>query len=99
MFERLLTIVPAANAWRQPRMVIVGAGFGGLAAKIPPASFRRRNLGNLAPIDRKRALADFGRITLSGGAAWWIWGAVHIIFFWSGWATACRSSSAGCDPI
>ena len=44
---------PVANASRRPRIVIVGAGFGGLAVKIPPAPFRHRNFGNLAPIGRK----------------------------------------------
>jgi hypothetical protein len=38
--------------------LIVGAGFGGLAAKIPPAPFRHRSLGNLAPIGRKEAFVD-----------------------------------------
>jgi putative oxidoreductase len=51
-----------------------------LRGKAPPPPFRYRHLGSLATIGRKHAVADFGRITLSGGAAWWIWGAVHIFF-------------------
>jgi hypothetical protein len=44
MFERMPmpTILPAANASRRPRIVIVGAGFGGLAAKTPLPPFRYR---------------------------------------------------------
>jgi hypothetical protein len=47
MFERLLTIFSAANAWRRPRTVIVGAGFGGLAGKI-----RREVLGGSAAAEK-----------------------------------------------
>ena len=40
--------------------------------------FRYRNLGNLATIGRGAAIADFGRLTLSGGVAWLAWLFVHI---------------------
>jgi NADH dehydrogenase FAD-containing subunit len=49
-------------------------------AKPPPAPFRYRNLGNLATIGRKAAVADFGWIRLSGRLAWLLWGSVHILF-------------------
>jgi NADH dehydrogenase FAD-containing subunit len=48
--------------------------------KSPPAPFRYRNLGNLATIGRKAAVADFGWIRLSGRLAWLLWGSVHILF-------------------
>lgn len=43
-------------------------------------SFRYRDYGNLATIGRSRAVADFGRISLSGFAAWLIWCVAHIWF-------------------
>jgi NADH dehydrogenase FAD-containing subunit len=45
-----------------------------------PAPFRYRHQGNLATIGRHAAIADFGRITLTGGFAWWLWGLAHIYF-------------------
>lgn len=44
------------------------------------APFRYRNYGNLATIGRKRAVADFGRIRLSGFIAWIVWCTAHIWF-------------------
>jgi NADH dehydrogenase FAD-containing subunit len=46
----------------------------------PPPPFRYRNLGNLATIGRRAAVADFGWIRVSGRLAWLLWGAVHILF-------------------
>ena len=43
-------------------------------------SFRYRNYGNLATIGRHRAVADFGRIQVSGHLAWLLWCVVHIWF-------------------
>ena len=34
----------------------------------------------LATIGRKAAVADFGRLQLSGALAWWVWGVVHVLF-------------------
>ena len=45
-----------------------------------PAPFRYRHAGSLATIGRKAAVADFGRLQLSGALAWWVWGVVHILF-------------------
>jgi NADH dehydrogenase/putative oxidoreductase len=45
-----------------------------------PAPFSYRHQGNLATIGRKSAIADFGRIKIRGAIAWWLWGAVHILF-------------------
>jgi NADH dehydrogenase FAD-containing subunit len=51
-----------------------------MAGCKPPPPFRYRHLGNLATIGRKAAVADFGRIRLSGRVAWLLWGVVHIYF-------------------
>jgi NADH dehydrogenase len=45
---------------------------------VPP--FRYRHLGNLATIGRRAAVADFGRVRLSGSLAWLLWGVVHVLF-------------------
>ena len=44
------------------------------------AAFRYRHFGSLATIGRMAAVADFGRIRLSGTLAWWIWLTAHIYF-------------------
>ena len=46
----------------------------------PPPPFRYRHQGSLATIGRRSAVADFGRVKLTGALAWWLWGAVHILF-------------------
>jgi NADH dehydrogenase len=42
--------------------------------------FRYRDYGNLATIGRSRAVADFGRVRLSGFAAWLVWCVAHVWF-------------------
>src|SRR5581483_10646849 len=37
------------------------------------APFHYRHFGSLATIGRMAAVADFGRIRLSGLLAWWVW--------------------------
>ncbi len=51
-----------------------------LAGRPAPRPFRYRNLGNLATIGRKAAVADFGWLRVSGRLAWLLWGLVHIYF-------------------
>ena len=46
---------------------------------VPPP-FRYRHAGNLATIGRRAAVAEFGRISLKGRLAWWLWGIAHIYF-------------------
>jgi NADH dehydrogenase/putative oxidoreductase len=46
----------------------------------PPAPFSYRHAGNLATIGRRAAVADFGRLRLAGAGAWWLWGAIHVLF-------------------
>ena len=50
-----------------------------LSGKPEPA-FRYRNFGNLATIGRKAAVADLGRLKLSGFPAWLLWSFAHIWF-------------------
>ncbi|MBL8660948.1 MAG: NAD(P)/FAD-dependent oxidoreductase, partial [Rhodospirillales bacterium] len=45
-----------------------------------PNPFRYRNLGSMATIGRKAAVADLPGIRLSGSPAWWLWGFVHLAF-------------------
>lgn len=51
-----------------------------LAGRKPPRPFRYKHMGSLATIGRKAAVCDFGRLRLTGAPAWWLWGAVHILF-------------------
>lgn len=44
----------------------------------PP--FRYRDYGNMATIGRSRAIADFGRLRVTGLAAWLLWCVAHIWF-------------------
>lgn len=46
----------------------------------PLPNFRYRNFGSLATIGRKYAVADFGKLHLSGFAAWVLWSAAHVYF-------------------
>jgi NADH dehydrogenase len=46
----------------------------------PMLSFHYRDPGNLAVLGRAAAIADLGRIRLSGLPAWLFWGFVHILF-------------------
>jgi NADH dehydrogenase len=45
-----------------------------------PAPFRYRDAGSLATIGRMAAVAQFGRLTLSGFVAWAVWLLAHIYF-------------------
>jgi NADH dehydrogenase/putative oxidoreductase len=51
-----------------------------LRGRKPPLPFRYRHQGSLATIGRKSAVADFGRLKVTGAPAWWLWGAVHVFF-------------------
>jgi NADH:ubiquinone reductase (H+-translocating) len=42
--------------------------------------FVYRNKGDLATIGRYRAIADFGRVRVTGVLAWWFWLFVHIMY-------------------
>ncbi|MDF2764090.1 MAG: FAD-dependent oxidoreductase [Rhodospirillales bacterium] len=51
-----------------------------LADRPAPGPFRYRNLGNMATIGRRAAVADFGWLRVNGRFAWLLWGLVHIYF-------------------
>ena len=51
-----------------------------LAGKPEPKTFRYKDMGSMATIGRKSAIADFGHLRLSGMPAWWLWGLVHVAF-------------------
>lgn len=51
-----------------------------IKGRVPTEPFRYRNLGNLATIGRKAAVADFGSVKVSGRAAWVLWSVVHVYF-------------------
>jgi NADH dehydrogenase len=42
--------------------------------------FRYRDKGSLAPIGRAAAVADFGRLRVTGMPAWQMWICVHVVF-------------------
>jgi NADH dehydrogenase FAD-containing subunit len=48
--------------------------------QLPAGTVPISSRGELATIGRKAAVADFGRLRLSGAIAWWVWGLVHILF-------------------
>ena len=49
-------------------------------AGTSPAPFHYRDFGSLATIGRRSAVAELGRVRLSGYLAWWLWGLAHIYF-------------------
>ncbi len=69
-------------------------------------AFRYRDFGSLATIGRKRAIAQMGRLHLSGLPAWLLWSLAHIYFLigfrnrftvalnW-GWSYITFSAAAG----
>ncbi|MDQ6886428.1 MAG: NAD(P)/FAD-dependent oxidoreductase [Gemmatimonadota bacterium] len=46
----------------------------------PRKPFRYRNKGDLATIGRRKAVADFGWLHVTGRPAWWLWLFVHILY-------------------
>jgi len=46
----------------------------------PTRPFRYLDKGNLATIGRHRAVAEFGRLRVTGYPAWWLWLFVHIMY-------------------
>ena len=49
-----------------------------MAGSPAPAAFEYRDRGTMATIGRSAAVADFGRVKLTGYLAWLVWGLVHI---------------------
>lgn len=74
----------------------------------PAKPFRYRSFGKLATIGRKAAVADFGRLRLSGLPAWLIWSFAHLwflvgfrnrIFVFLDWAWAYATYDRGARLI
>jgi NADH dehydrogenase len=51
-----------------------------LADREKPAAFHYFNKGNLATVGRNRAVAEFGKLHISGFAAWFTWVFVHLMY-------------------
>jgi len=51
-----------------------------LKGEPQPKPFRYRHYGSLATIGRHSAVIDWGRLQLTGGLAWLLWGAAHVYF-------------------
>ena len=51
-----------------------------VAGRPSPAPFAYRSFGNLATIGRAAAIADFGRVRLTGLPAWLMWCVAHVFF-------------------
>ena len=70
-------IAPAAKQMGAYASNVIRARIEGASA---PPPFRYRHSGSLATIGRNSAVADFGRMVLSGYPAWLVWSAAHIFF-------------------
>lgn len=75
-FGPMPAIAPAAKQMGHYAAQAILAKLAG--RRIEP--FRYRHFGSLATIGRMAAVADFGRIRLSGLLAWWVWLTAHIYF-------------------
>ena len=51
-----------------------------ITGRRTPPPFVYKNYGNLATIGRKSAVADFGRLHISGYPAWLLWSLAHVYF-------------------
>ncbi|WP_199101069.1 NAD(P)/FAD-dependent oxidoreductase [Dyella sp. ASV21] len=69
-------VAPAAKQMGRYVATLIKARWRG--ATLPP--FRYRDDGALATIGRMAAVAQFGRLKLSGLLAWWVWLVAHIAF-------------------
>ncbi len=69
-------VAPAAKQMGTHAAKMIKARLAGSAA----TPFRYADVGSLATIGRMAAVADLGRIRLSGVLAWWFWLLVHILF-------------------
>ncbi len=74
------TVPGVAPAAKQGGVYVASVLRARLRGHAPPPPFRYRSPGSLATIGRRQAVADFGRVRLSGAVAWWLWGAVHVFF-------------------
>ncbi|PWK83919.1 NAD(P)/FAD-dependent oxidoreductase [Fulvimonas soli] len=70
-------VAPAAKQMGRYVAARIRARLRGEAAAQP---FRYRDQGTLATIGRMAAVAQFGRVKLSGLPAWWVWLLAHAYF-------------------
>jgi NADH dehydrogenase len=69
-------VAPAAKQMGTHAAKMIRARLSG----VPSTAFRYSDVGSLATIGRMAAVADLGRIRLSGLIAWWFWLLIHILF-------------------
>jgi NADH dehydrogenase len=69
-------VAPAAKQMGRHAAKAIAAALAGRDV----APFAYRDYGNLATIGRSAAVADFGRLRLSGLPAWLLWSIVHVGF-------------------
>jgi NADH dehydrogenase len=72
----LAGVAPVAKQEGQYVAVLLKARLRGKT--VPP--FQYRDFGSLATIGRKRAVAQLGRLKLTGFPAWLLWSVAHIYF-------------------
>jgi len=70
-------IAPAAKQAGKHVAQTVRARLAGDTATRP---FVYKHQGDLATIGKRAAVIDFGRFSVTGWPAWWLWGIVHIFF-------------------
>lgn len=78
-----ITLVDRKNHHTFQPLLYQGAAAENIARDLrsePRQNFRYRDRGNLATIGRAAAVADFGRMRISGLIAWRAWLTIHI--FW-----------------
>ncbi|MBL8300048.1 MAG: NAD(P)/FAD-dependent oxidoreductase [Rhodanobacteraceae bacterium] len=69
-------VAPAAKQMGTHAAKVIRARLAGATTK----PFRYVDVGSLATIGRMAAVADLGRVRLSGMIAWWFWLLIHILF-------------------
>ena len=69
-------VAPAAKQMGTHAAKMIRARLAG----TPSSPFRYSDVGSLATIGRMAAVADLGRVRLSGLIAWWFWLLIHILF-------------------
>jgi NADH dehydrogenase len=70
-------VAPAAKQAGAHVGALIAARLAGIAA---PAPFRYRDRGAMATIGRKSAVADLGRLRLTGLPGWLLWSLAHVWF-------------------
>ena len=73
--------LPGVAAVAKQQGAFVGKAIAATLAGTPRSKpFRYRDVGMLATIGRRAAIADLGWLRMRGWLAWWFWGLVHIYF-------------------